>query len=302
MGFRTIFIKNGERLKLKLDNLIVVKEGEEISIPLVDIESIILEGDQTTITSRLLAKFTKYHIALIICDSKFHPTGIYLGLGQYHRSAKRNSWQSNWTELQKQNIWTEIVTNKIDNQIEVARNLNVSEERILVMNALKSNILLGDESNREGHVAKVYFNSLFGMGFSREDNSFPNLCLNYGYSIIRALTARSVVSLGLIPSLGVFHKNEYNSFNLVDDLMEPFRPLMDWYVYTNLMTSKEEYLTYDLRIKLIEFLNCSIVVNNKKIFINQAVNDYVNSFIRAMESNDYNVLKKISFESFKEVN
>ena len=248
MAYRTVVIKNSEKLSLKLDNLIVRKEGENFSIPLVDIENIILEGDYTVITSRILAQLAKFNIALIVCDNKFMPCGFYLNYGQYHRSAKRAQWQSNWKDLLKLNAWTEIVTQKISNQIDVAKYLNISLDRIDIMQEFKENILLGDESNREGHVAKVYFNSIYGVGFSREDNTLPNICMNYGYSIIRGQIARSVVSFGLIPSLGIFHKNEYNSFNLVDDLMEPFRPLMDAYIYKKVLPMEGKYLTYEKRL------------------------------------------------------
>lgn len=112
LGFRTVFVKNGEKLKVKLDNLEVIKEGNTYVIPLTDIESVILEGDQTVITTRLLAKFAQHHIDTVICDNTFMPVGVFLGIGQYHRSAKRAIWQSNWTEEHKQVAWCEIVTQK----------------------------------------------------------------------------------------------------------------------------------------------------------------------------------------------
>lgn len=300
MAFRTVFVKNSEKLSLKLDNLVVHKEGQELYIPLIDIENIILEGDYTTITTRILAKLAFYNIDVVVCDNKYLPCGIYLGLGQYHRSAKRNAWQSQWNTFLKQNAWTEVVTQKIQNQISVAIDLEVEDERIKTMQEMSENILLGDASNREGHVAKMYFNSIFGMGFTRDDDTFPNACLNYGYSVIRAQVARHVVALGLIPSLGIFHKNEYNAFNLVDDLMEPFRPLLDWYVYTNILNSEPEYLCYDKRIQIIDFLNQRIYIKNKKTYINNAIADYINSFILSMEQNNFNHLLNITFEDFKE--
>lgn len=302
MGFRTVIIKNGEKLSLKLDNLIVKKEGENFSIPLVDIENIVLEGDYTVVTSRLLAQLSRYNIAVIICDNKFMPCGIYLNYGQYHRSAKRIQWQSQWKELLKLNAWTEIVSQKINNQIAVADHLNVLTERIEIMEEFRDNILLGDESNREGHVAKVYFNSIYGIGFTREDSTLPNICMNYGYSIIRGQIARSVVALGLIPSLGIFHKNEYNAFNLVDDLMEPFRPLMDIYIYEKILPLEGKYLTYEKRLKIIDFLNTQIYIRNKKVFMNNAMYDYVNSFVKAMEKDNFTYLYSISIENYLEAN
>lgn len=300
IGFRTIFIKNGDNLRLKLDNLEISKEGEIFTIPLSDIDSILLEGDQTIITSRILAKLAAHHIELIVCDNKFLPAGVFLGMGQYYRSAKRAIWQSQWTEELKDIAWTHIVYQKISNQIEFSKFLDVEPERINNMESLRDELVVGDKTNREGHVAKVYFNSIYGGGFTREDDSLPNACMNYGYSIIRAQIARSVTSLGLLPMLGVFHKNEYNSFNLVDDLMEPFRPLMDYYLYTNVLNSKEKYLTYDLRIKIINFLHQKIKIKSKKLYMNQVMLDFTTSFIKSMETQKFEKLMSITLENFKE--
>lgn len=300
MGFRTVFVKNGDSLRLKLDNLEVYKKGETYSIPLSDIESVILEGGDTVITNRILARLAQYHIDVVVCDNKYMPAGIYLGMGQYHRSAKRALWQSSWDEELKKEAWTRIVRQKIMNQIGFACYQGIEDDRLLNLKELYEAILPGDESNREGHVAKVYFNSLYGFGFTREEDCFPNACMDYGYAIIRAQMARCVVSLGLLPMLGVFHKNEYNSFNLIDDLMEPFRPLMDYYIHQTVLTETEQYLTYEKRLTLIDFLNQKIKVKNKKIYINQAMAEFVSSFIKARESKNFNHLHEITFNGFVE--
>ena len=300
MGFRTVFVKNGESLRVKLDNLEVVKGRDSFVIPLSDIESVILEGEQTSISSRIMAKFAQNHIELIICDSKYLPAGIFLGLGQYHRSAKRAIWQSNWTADDRQVAWTSIVLQKMNNQIAYSELVNIDGERVEMMKELRNNLQIGDETNREGHVAKVYFNSHYGLGFTREDDSLPNACMDYGYAIIRAQIARCVVAQGLLPMLGVFHRNEYNSFNLVDDLMEPFRPLMDYYIHQKILSKEDKYLTYESRIQLIDFLNQKIKINNKKIYMNQCMTDYIGSFIKAMEKNDMAHLLLIELEKFVE--
>lgn len=124
--------------------------------------------------------------------------------------------------------------------------------------------------------------------------------MDYGYAIIRAQMARCVVAQGLLPMLGVFHRNEYNSFNLVDDLMEPFRPLMDYYIHKQILSKGDKYLTYDSRIELIDFLNQKIMINNKKIYINQCMTDYVISFIKSMEKEDLSFLMEISLINFME--
>lgn len=301
MGFRTVFIKDGEKLSLRLDNLSVRKNNEDYLIPLVDIETVILEGNRTVITSKILSAFSKYHIALVVCDDKHLPTGMYLGKGQYYRSAKRAMWQSQWKDIDKQLVWKEIVYQKILNQIQVLQNVDIelNSERSQILIDYLENIMIGDSTNREGHAAKVYFNSLFGNGFSRRDTSFVNFCLDYGYAIVRAQMARSVSALGLIPELGVFHKNEYNAYNLADDLMEPFRPIVDYLIITNILKKPEEHLTYDIRLEIIDFLNHEIKINNKKFFIMQAIHDYVQSFIKAMENEDYSLLLDIQVNNIQ---
>lgn len=298
MGFRTIFVKNGDRLNLKLDNLEVLKQIDTFTIPLSDIETIILEGEQTIITTRLLSKLAKYQISIIVCDDHYLPCGQFLGLGQYHRSAKRAMWQSKWGDVIKGNCWEQIIKNKLFNQISVAKMMGVEQSRIELMTHLTNEVSFADSTNREGHVAKVYFNSLFGMGFSREDNTLPNHCLNYGYSIVRGQMARCVVSLGLLPMLGIFHRNEYNSYNLVDDLMEPFRPLLDYFVLSNVLNQDIEFLTYDVRILLINFLNHRMIIKGKKMYMTQVMLDYVQSFIKAMETDNCQQLLTIDFNDY----
>lgn len=300
MGFRTVFIKDGEKLSLKLDNLSVKKNNEDYLIPLMDIETVILEGNKTVITSKILSAFSKYHIALVVCDDKYLPTGMYLGKGQYYRSAKRAMWQAQWKDIDKQLIWKEIVYQKILNQIQVLQNINVEYENKsqILLNYLE-NIMIGDSTNREGHAAKVYFNSIFGSGFSRRETSFVNYCLDYGYAIIRAQMARSVSALGLIPELGVFHKNEYNAYNLADDLMEPFRPIVDYLIITKILTKPEKHLTYDIRLEIIDFLNHEIKINNKNYYLMQVIHDYVQSFIKSMEKGDHSLLLDIQVNNIQ---
>lgn len=145
----------------------------------------------------------------------------------------------------------------------------------------------------------MYFNSLFGAKFSRENDCIENACMDYGYAIVRAQVARSITSQGLLPMLGIFHRNEYNSYNLADDLMEPFRPILDWYILTIVLKEKPEYLTYDLRLQLVDFLNQSIYVEGRRCYMNQAINTFVLSFIKAMETNDVTKLKIIDLNNIE---
>ena len=293
MTWRIIHIKESERIQLKLDNLEIHKKGERYLIPLSDISMVVIEGN-TSITTNILAQFTKFNIALIVCDNKFLPTGLLLNYGNYHHTAKRVLEQIRWPEELKQNIWQEIVGQKILNQIEFAKYKKVNADRLAVMTDLFSQLQPGDSSNREGHVAKVYFNSLYGMEFTREDECMTNGAMNYGYAIVRAAIARIVVGQGLMTMVGVFHKNEFNSFNLVDDLMEPFRPIMDYWIDKYIL-SDYEYLTYEARLKMIDFLNQPMVYRSTKSSVDQVMQKYVSSFLKAMTAN-----QEIHFVSLKD--
>ena len=291
MTWRNIMIKDGEHLRLKLDNLEVEKSGQKFTLPLSDIATITLEGDIMAVTTKLLAKFAEHNIAVIICDNKYVPCGIFMGFGQYHRTAKRNLEQVAWSEQRRQEVWSEIIRQKISNQMAVLQSQSAEEERVLKLQELRDNIQIGDRTNREGHAAKVYFNTLYGLNFTREMDCFENSAMNYGYTIIRAYIARLVTSLGLIPTLGVFHRNEFNSFNLVDDLMEPFRPLMDWYISEKITTKFERYLSWEARCILIDFLHQPYIRNGKKTTVDLVMLDYVNSFIKAMKDDSAQLLE-----------
>lgn len=299
MSWRTVYIKDSETIRLKLDNIEVLKNGDKIYIPLSDIETIILEGQDTVISTRLLSKLSKNHILLIICDQKYLPTGIYLEYGQYHRSAKRIHEQLNWDESLKEEAWRNIISQKMDNQINLAKYLGVSADRLDLMNSLSKNIKQLDFTNREGHVAKVYFNSIYGQEFSRNIECIENMAMNFGYTIIRSFIARCLVANGLVTSEGLFHSNEYNQFNLVDDLMEPFRPIVDYWIITRILDKEADHLTYEKRLKIIDLVNQPMfTMDHKKSTLDQIMKNYINKFIESMNNKVIDNLYQINLDDF----
>jgi len=297
MGWRIVHVKEGDLLRLRLDNLEVRKKDNKVYIPLTDITMVVLEGNRTTITTKLLSSFSQNNIGLVICDDKYLPVGIYLPYGQYHHYSKRVIRQAGWTQDQKGLIWQNVIGQKMNNQLEYAKLCGVEEERLELMQDLITNLTIGDVTNREGHVAKVYFDSLYGKSFTRDDDNLINFAMNFGYAILRSCMARIVVGNGLVTMLGIFHRNEFNSFNLVDDLMEPYRPLMDYWV-NKYVIGDEDYLSYESRLKIIEFMNQKIKLQNKKMTIDNSMQEYVASFVTAMEENDPELLIKIELSNF----
>ncbi|TGD23761.1 type II CRISPR-associated endonuclease Cas1 [Companilactobacillus suantsaicola] len=297
MAWRIVHVKEGDELRLRLDNLEVRKKEDKVYIPLSDISMVVLEGNRTKITTKLMSRLSQNNVGLVICDDKYLPVGMYLPYGQYHHCSKRVINQAGWTPEQKGILWKAVVGQKMNNQLGYIKYCGVDSNRIELIEDLIDGLEIGDSTNREGHVAKVYFDSLYGKSFTRDEDCLINGAMNFGYAIIRSSMARIVVGNGLITMLGIFHRNEFNSFNLADDLMEPYRPLMDYWV-NEFALSDKDYLTYESRLKIIEFMNQKIVINNKKMTISNSMQEYVNSFVTAIEQTDPDLLVKITLNNF----
>lgn len=289
MGWRNLMIEEGEFLRLKLDNLYITKGCEEFTIPLEDINMVIMSNLNGNITSRLLDAFTKYNIAFVVCDNKHMPSGIFTGLNTHSRVSKIFRSQLEWTDDFKDYTWQLIIKSKITNQRNVLKNTISFQKgkRIALMDSLLEEVLPGDITNREGHAAKVYFNSLFGMEFKRNDeDDIVNACLNYIYAIVRAFLARLIVAYGMSGLIGVHHKSEYDNFALVDDLMEPFRPFCDQYVIEHL--TKESVFDLNMRRTLVNFLNKKIKYKGKNRYISSVMEIYVQTFVKYCNSREKN--------------
>ena len=287
MTWRIVHVNQSEKMHLKLDNLVVRKYGEEFVIPLSDISMIVAEGGDTIVTLRLLSALSKYNIALIVCDNEHLPTGIYHSQNGHFRAYKKLQNQIGWTQDQKDKMWQIVTYFKINNQQDVLSMFEKNIEAIQLLADYKDHVELGDRTNREGHAAKVYFNELFGKQFTRvtqQEADVINAGLNYGYAIMRAQMARIVSGYGLNGLLGIFHKNEYNQFNLVDDLMEPFRQIVDIWVYQNLRN--QEYLKYEYRLQLTNLLNAKIKYGKEVCTVTGAMDKYVKGFIKCIDEKE----------------
>ena len=307
MTWRTVHVRDSEQMRLKLDNLLIKKHGMEVTIPLSDISMVVAEGGDTIVTLRLLSAFSKYNVVLVVCDQNHLPTGIYLAQNGHFRAYKKQLNQLGWTDKQKDKMWQTITYMKIANQLDLLITLDKGDESIKLLADYLDHIGPGDKTNREGHAAKVYFNELFGKKFIRvtqQEADVINAGLNYGYAIVRAQMARIVTGYGLNPIVGVFHKNEYNSFNLVDDLMEPFRQIVDYWVYSNLQDA--DYLKYSHRLELINLLNARVKFGNENCAVVNAMDKYVKEFMRNMDSKviqwkNYPIISSLEWEKVNEV-
>ena len=196
--------------------------------------------------------------------------------------------QLNSTEAFKKRCWQKIIIRKIQNQAYVLKLVNkdfISEH----LTKLSQKVSSGDVENREAIAAKEYFSALFGKSFNRNSENIFNICLNYGYSIIRGAIARTIVAYGYIPSIGIHHKSELNNYNLVDDLIEPFRPIVDLWVKNNI-TENTEFDKY-VRSELVNLLNVDVIIQGKLQSVNNAIKIMTASYTTSLSSKDYNMLE-----------
>ncbi len=285
MGFRNVLISEESVLKIKLGSLIVLQvDKEEIQIPINDINSIVIDNLDTTLTTRLMEELAKNNVTVILCDKEHLPRGIYLGMNIHTRTTKVIKKQMALDEQIKGQLWQYIVKVKIRNQtMLIQENCNNNEETIKTLVNYYKEVELFDKTNREAHSAKAYFIKLFGKNFKRDDDDILiNSALNYGYAIVRAHIARLCVAYGLNTNIGIFHKNEYNHFNLVDDLIEPFRPIVDK-LAIEIMKDAKFFMSHH-RKNLICIVDHKIMYKNKKVYLANALEEYVASYSGFLDS------------------
>lgn len=286
MAFRHLVIRNPAKLSTNYEQL-VIHQDEKTSIPLEDICTITLEDPAITITGSLLSKCTEYHVEVIICDRKRMPSGIIQPFHRHSRQKTVMEMQLNLSKPFKKRIWQKIIVRKIENQARCLELLNKGDEAQKLY-AISRSVESGDRTNREAYSAKLYFESLFGKGFQRRVDNVYNISLNYGYSIIRSLVARSIIRYGFTPSFGIFHDSQTNAFNLADDFMEVLRPFMDVTI-ANIVSEDSEW-TSEIRKKLFQVLEVVAVWNNEQLSITHGVDNMIKSFVSACRQQDADVL------------
>lgn len=272
------------QLDYKLDYL-VVRQEEITKIHLSEISILLIENTAVSITAALLNELIKRKIKVIFCDEKRNPSSELVSYYGCHDSSAKIRNQIRWNDEIKELIWTEIVSEKIRNQRNILKYFNKKE--YFMLDEYLSQIEIGDTTNREGHSAKVYFNALFGMDFTRTSDTPTNAALNYGYGILLSTFNREIVANGYITQLGLFHDNMFNHFNLSSDLMEPFRTLVDKIVY-NL---KPEIFNHNEKMELLNILNKEVIIDGKINYVNNAIKIYCKSVFDAINQQDVSLIK-----------
>jgi CRISPR-associated protein Cas1 len=298
---RTLYFGNPAYLKTKNEQLVItlpaLKSGlsEEVrstSIPIEDIGIVILDHQQITVSQALIAKLLANNVAFITCDNSHHPTGMLLNLNGNTIQAERFATQIEVSLPLKKQLWAQTVEQKIINQSLVLKQQKQGDHGVL-FNFAKQ-VRSGDPENFEGRAAAYYWKHIFGevSGFlrSREGDS-PNHLLNYGYAIIRACVARALVGSGLLPTLGIHHRNKYNAYCLADDIMEPYRPYVDTLVCEIMLSGKiGDDISTENKQQLLQLPSIDVIIDGEKSPLLVAVQRTSASLAKCFEGTQRKIL------------
>jgi CRISP-associated protein Cas1 len=294
---RTLYFGNPAYLKTKNEQLVFesVEDGELKTLPIEDIGVLIMDHQQITITQALIAKLLENNVALITCDSKHHPTGLMLNLDGHTLQSKKFAAQVEATVPLKKQLWQQTVSAKIDNQACMLEGIQVGAKNL---RNWAQEVKSGDADNHEAVAAAYYWKNIFAIfpDFKRDrEGEPPNNLLNYGYAILRAVVARNLVASGLLPTLGIFHKNQYNAYCLADDIMEPYRPFVDKVVWTIVrMNGNYLEITADMKKQLLGIPAMDVIINGEKSPLMVAVQKTTASLAKCYEGK----ARKIMYPEF----
>lgn len=290
MSFRTVVIAQQSKLSYKNRFLVVKQDLDEKYIHLSEIDTIIVDSLAVSISAYLLKELSDNKINIIFCDEKHNPFGELSTYYSKHNTSKMIQRQISWTSSEKDKIWKKIVKNKLLNQAYMLSKIDSEKYKLLLDYIIE--VQDGDSTNREGHAAKVYFNALFGNSFSRRDESNINSALNYGYEILLSTFNKEIINNGYLTQLGIHHKNEFNKFNLGCDLMEPFRIVIDNFVYYN----QDKNFDSNLKLEILDIFNHTFKFDGK----NYTLKDIIRMYVKNTLDNISDILNYKDFLSYEE--
>ncbi len=298
MAWRVVIIENPAKLNFK-DNKLVISQEEEVALPLEDIDSLIIDNHQVVLTANILAALADFGVSTLVCDEKHLPTTVILPHGQASRGTKNARKQLAMGEALKKQLWRINIIQKIKNQATVLQKHNFVAEAAK-LRKLALTVRSGDIGNNEAVAARLYFDTLLGDA-TRRKPMWHNSALNYGYAIVRSSLAQAVASRGLITEIGINHHSELNQYNLVDDLIESFRPLVDNYILVRVAPvhvgdEDDTALNKDDRHNILDILNQYGIIVDKRYTIKHLTDMVVESFMNALAKDDAKFLTLPSIE------
>lgn len=282
MGWRSVMISRPARLRREHFSLAIEQERTAF-IPFEDIAIIVLNHREITLTHPVLSACADYGISLFATGDNHQPNGVFQPFLPHSRSTRLLRQQLGVSRPLVKQTWAKIIRCKISNQAICLRFSGKAEtEEIKRLSSYANRMRSGDPENLEAQAAACYFAVLFGADFRRSQNRWLNAALNYGYSVLRGAIARALVAHGLHPSFGLFHDNEQNAFNLADDLIEPFRALVDLHVLKNPALTEGDLLPTD-KAALIALLNIDVRMPQGRMSALSAIDYVVQSLVRTLE-------------------
>ncbi len=279
MSWRTVVVSTHSKLEYKMGYLVCRNEQIQ-KIHLSEISTLIVESTAVSFTSALVCELIKNKISVVFCDEQHNPHSQLLPINGSFDASKKLKAQMEWDEDIRTDVWTEIVANKIFQQAKHLKDVG-SEQSALLFSYIEE-LQRGDVSNREGHSAKVYFNALFGLSFSRGKQCFINSALDYGYAIILSAFNRAVVANGYNTQIGLYHRSEFNPFNFSCDLMEPFRILVD----RTVCAMDGEKFDTDAKRVLQNVTNQKVRIAGREHTVLDAISIYCKSVFNALNTKD----------------
>lgn len=291
MSWRIVVIDSQSKLDYKMGYL-VVRGNETHRVLLDEISTLVIENPAVSFTGFLIEALTEKKVKVIFCDSKRNPVAELLPHHGSHDCSAKIRTQISWNDETKAVVWQDIISEKIRKQAEFLTELGKERESQLLSGYIGQVELL-DASNREGHAAKVYFNALFGMDFTRSADIPINAALNYGYSLILSTFNREIAANGYLTQLGIFHSNMFNPFNLACDFMEPYRIIVDRYVHSMMPDVFEK----DEKHSMWRVLEQTVMIDGQRQSLSNAMKIYTKSVFDALNEGDSSKIKFYRFLS-----
>jgi CRISP-associated protein Cas1 len=282
VGWRSVMISRPAKLRREHFSLAIEQE-ETAFVPFEDIAIIVLNHREIQLTHPVLSACADYGIGLYATGDNHQPNGIFLPFLAHSRTTRLMRKQMDIPRPLAKQAWANIIRRKIENQTAVLR--LCAKNGVDRMDSYARRVRSGDTENLEGQAAAFYFTQLFGQGFYRADERWANAALDYGYAVLRGAIARGVVAHGMHPPIGLFHASEQNAFNLADDLIEPFRPLVDLHVAKNPAFTEGDLAPQD-KAALVALLNVDVGMPQGKMSVLSAIEYAVESLARLFEQGD----------------
>ncbi len=303
MSFRQVMIADACHLSIDMNRIKINRKDIENHIPIEDVSIIIVESQEVTFSSIFLTECALQNIPIIICGKNRMPISLTHPINHHYRPYQVLNFQIYQSSEIKEIITEMLLKSKIQNQLNVIVLKEGSEESISLLSTYIDEVQGRDEINREGTAAKVFFNQLYGKNYVRFEEDPINATQNYGYAIYRAAIARYLCAYGFNLCLGVNHCGQTNPFNLVYDFIEPFRPIIDYYISSHL-TEITDKLNIRTKKELVNLLNAKVEVNGKEVTVQYAMELLVKSYLRVLENGvislDLPKIKRIDFDKLNE--